>query len=343
MLEYFVVEIFMTVCLAVPAMRVLVTGAFGNIGSNTIPQLTERGYQVRCFDLQTKRNEKTAHKIARRYTVEIIWGDIRSEDDVRRAVRDIDYIVHMAAILPPMSEQNPDLTWEVNFGGTDNIVSVAEEMGSLSKFIYTSSIATYGHSTGRGPPKTASDPQVAIDAYPKSKIEAEKRMRESSLPWTVLRLGAGISVDLEWLGQSMSGEMFHIPREQRIEFVHPKDVGLAITNALSADTVGKILLIAGGERCRMTYREFMKRTLETLGIGMLPDSAFIVPKSDEDYYHTDFMDTSEAETLLHFQTRTLDDYLDDLRKELGWRRRVMPLVRWYIRRRLLAASPYYKR
>ncbi len=324
-------------------MRVLVTGALGNIGQNTVPQLLEQGNTVMAFDLRTETNERRARRLRHLDRVDVIWGDIRSPEDVRDAVRDVDCIVHLAAVLPPASEEQPELTRAVNVGGTRNVVEAARDLEQPPRLIYTSSVATYGHSTGRGPPKTATDPQVAVDVYSETKIEAERLVRESGLQWVVLRLSAAPAVDYDWLARSRRSEMFHVPLSQRVEFVHPRDVGLAITNAVTADVVGRVLLIAGGERCRMTYREFIKRALEAMGIGMLPEEAFIVPDRDEDYYHTDFMDTTESQALLQYQTRTYDDYLEDLRRSLGWRRWFIPLVRWYIRRRMLSMSPYYAR
>ena len=312
------------------------------MGENTVPQILDRGHELRCFDLRTKRTLRTEKRLSKERAFETFWGDIRSYEDVRRAMERIECVIHLAAIIPPMSEEDPDLTWSVNVEGTTNIINAAREVG-VKKIIYTSSIGTYGHCTGRGPPKTAQDPQVAIDTYSKTKIEAERRVRESGLPWTILRLGAGPSPNYEWISRATDSEIFKIPLDQRMEFIHPRDVGLALTNAIEADTIGRILLIGGGERCRMTYGEFVQRTFEAMGIGMLPESAFIVPERDEDYYHTDFMDTAEAQALLRFQTRTLDDYINDLKQQLGVKRHFIPLVKRYVRRRLLASSPYYRK
>ena len=54
-------------------MRVLVTGAFGNIGASTLHELIDEGHQVRGFDLDTKRNRETARTFGGR--VEAVWGD----------------------------------------------------------------------------------------------------------------------------------------------------------------------------------------------------------------------------------------------------------------------------
>jgi hypothetical protein len=79
-------------------------------------------------------------------------------------------------------------------------------------------------------------------------------------------------------------EMFEVPLSQRIECVHVDDVVRALTGAVVCDAVlGRTLLIGGGKRCQMRYRDYVQRTLVEVGIGPLPDSAFsTVP------YHTDW-------------------------------------------------------
>ena len=57
-------------------MKVLLTGAFGNIGESTLLALLEKNYDIRCFDLQTERNEKVAKRLGKKGNFEIIWGDV---------------------------------------------------------------------------------------------------------------------------------------------------------------------------------------------------------------------------------------------------------------------------
>lgn len=324
-------------------MRVLVTGAFGNVGENAIISLLQKEYSIRCYDLKTPRAEKIQSALMQLGDFEIIWGDVRNLEIVKTAVDNTDCIVHLAAIIPPSSDRNPELTREVNVGGTQNLLQAAKVNGEFPKFIYASSIATYGHCNGEGPPRTARDPQVATDVYTETKIESEHLVKESGLPWTILRFGVVPSLQMDWIEQEMDSTIFEIPLEQRIEFIHPKDVGLAIANAVVAKTEGKVLLLGGGERCRMNYREFISRTFDAIGIGMLPESAFLIPRCKEDYFHTDWMDTTESQALLKYQTRTLDDYLKELKKGLGFRRHLARLAKPIAKRKVLSMSPYYRK
>jgi len=129
--------------------------------------------------------------------------------------------------------------------------------------------------------------------------------------------------------------------DQRIEYVHTKDVGVAIANCVTAETKKKVLLIGGGKKCQMLNREFMTKLLEATGVGMLPDSAFKVPKNDKDWYYTDWMDTSESQELLQYQSLTFEDYLEEFKKKLGIMGKLAKIFRSFAQKLLLKNSPYY--
>jgi nucleoside-diphosphate-sugar epimerase len=324
-------------------MRVLVTGAFGNVGESALLSLLETEHEIRCLDIQTKANQKKRRHLSRIGQFDTVWGDVRDLDVVQHAVRNIDCIIHLAAILPPASERDPDFTRSVNVGGTKNLVEAASKDAPALKFLYASSIATYGHCPGRGQPKTASDPQIITDVYTETKIKAEECARTSILPWTIFRFGVVPPLNMNWLNSALDPFVFDIPLEQRLEFVHTRDIGLAVANAVDAPIDGRVLLLGGGEHCRMTYRDFMAGTLAAMGIGMLPDSAFREPTCEEDYFHTDWMDTRESQTLLKFQTRTFDDYRDELSSAIGPLKYAIKILHPLIRRYMLSKSPYYGR
>lgn len=321
-------------------MTVLLTGSFGNVGSSTILALLEGGYGIRCFDIPTKRNKNTHRKLSRAGSFEIIWGDIRDPDQVRAAVEDVDCIIHTAAIIPPMSDANPELAHEVNVGGTHNLIAAAQAAGTAPKLIYTSSVAVYGHPMKLGkPPRTAEDPVEPTDHYSRHKIHCEGLLRQSQLPWTIFRLGAVTPLSIDTVG--MDPIMFEVPLDQRIEFVHTQDVGVACANAVEAGTIGKVLLIGGGKSCQMLYEEMVSKMMEATGIGMLPESAFKQPQNPDEYFHTDWLDTTEPQHLLRFQSRSYDQFIEDYLDELGYRRYAIRALRPIIRWRLLSKSPYY--
>jgi hypothetical protein len=74
----------------------------------------------------------------------------------------------------------------------------------------------------------------------------------------------------------------------------------------------------------------------------LPREAFIVPEKDDEWYYTDWMDTEESQRLLNFQKHTYEDFLDDMKKAIGFKRYFMKLIGPLVRRQLLKQSLYYK-
>ena len=327
-------------------MKVLLTGAFGNLGATTLENLLRRKkHEILCFDMQNLRNEKEMERLSEIGKFETCWGNITDPDIVAQAAEGKECILHLAAIIPPLTEQSPDLAHRVNVGGTHNVIEAAKQQEKAPKMVFTSSITVHGNRHADPPPRRADEPLQPTDNYTHSKVASEKELRESGIDWTILRVGAAAPVSV--LGNDSFGigsleYSFGIPMDQRIEVIHPADVATAIANSVEADTVGKILLLGGGKSCQMTNRHFQTRLLEALGIGMVCEKAFRVPKDESDYWYTDFMDTEESQKLLKFQNHTFDHYVEDLKRAFGWRRIFTKMLSPVIRYWIVKQSPYNK-
>jgi UDP-glucose 4-epimerase len=79
-------------------MRVLLTGAFGNVGSSALDELLRHRHQVRCFDLRSAANERRARRLPP--GAEVVWGDMRSTADLTQAVEDVEVVIYLAFIIP---------------------------------------------------------------------------------------------------------------------------------------------------------------------------------------------------------------------------------------------------
>ncbi len=323
-------------------MKVLLTGAFGNIGQSAIEALINQGDFVRCFDLKNKRNLKTFKKLKKIHgeKIEVFWGDITKEDDVANALDGTDVVIHLAFIIPKLSatgyesEKVPDIAYKVNVGGTKNLISLMEKMERPKKIIFTSSVHIYGLTQHLEPPLRPDTPVNPLEHYSKQKVECENLLKESNLEWSIFRLAASMPINLK-----LDPILFEISLSNRMEYCHTKDVGLALARGARSEEIwGKILLIGGGPRCQYTYGEIVENVLEGIGIGMFPKEAF----SDKPF-PTDWMDTTESQRLLNFQTRTIEDYVRDIQKALGWRRFFIRLFRPTIRFILLKRSEFYRR
>jgi nucleoside-diphosphate-sugar epimerase len=312
-------------------MKVLVTGAFGNIGNNAVKSLLEQRHQVRCFDIKTETNEIAAKKLKGK--IEMCWGDIRNPQDAAAAVKGQDVVIHLAAIIPIDSEIKPDWAKEINVGGTKTIIDELKKLSPSPKLIFASSTTIYGNTQDKKPPVKVTDPINPSSNYTKHKAEGEKMVQESGLKWCIMRFAAVTPV--EYKPNPMA---FYISLDSRMEFTHTKDAGLALANAAKSDKVwGKILLIGGGAKNQIRYRDYIHRSMEATGLGAFPEEAFgNLPATP------DWIDTTESQALLNYQKHTLDDFLKDRIASLGTKKDELIAQREKIRKEWLDGSPFYK-
>lgn len=116
---------------------VLVTGAPGFIGSAVVRALVDDGYQVRALCEPGRDDDNLAG-----LPVERIVGDIRDPATLDRAVEDVSTVFHLAAIYRFWAA-DPDLFYDVNVGGTLNVIRAVERAG-CNRLVYTSTVATLG-------------------------------------------------------------------------------------------------------------------------------------------------------------------------------------------------------
>ena len=274
---------------------VLITGGAGSVGRQLVEMFAEAGRAVRVFDLPMM----DFSGLEGRDGIDIVKGDITDADGVRAAVGGADAVLHLAAILPPNSERDRELTFRVNVGGTQNIIAAMEQVNPSARLVFTSSISTYGDTSADEPPVRVGHSQSAIDIYADSKIEGEKLILESSLSNTVSLRIAGISVPafLE------PPTPWPFMEDQRVEMVHRDDVADALFASASApEAGGKIFNIGGGPTWQLHGRDYVKDFYEVMG----------APIELATYRDTpgwmDWYDTEESQRILGYQNRSYQHY-----------------------------------
>lgn len=130
-------------------MSILVTGSSGFIGARIVTKLLERGEEVVCFDqtpLGDFSRSRPSAGVAHTYR-----GDVTQLAHLLDAVVSygVTRVVHMAALLPPISEERPSDGFYVNIQGTNNVFEIAR-MEGLDRVVYASSIAVYGAQESHG-------------------------------------------------------------------------------------------------------------------------------------------------------------------------------------------------
>ena len=154
--------------------KILVTGADGFIGSHLVETLVNEGYDIKAFCYYNSFNswgwldtlpKETLSKIS------VFTGDIRDPNGVRTAMKDIDYVFHLAALIAiPFSYHSPDSYIDTNVKGTLNIIQAAKDFGA-KRVLVTSTSEVYG--TALFVPITELHPKQAQSPYSASKIGAD--------------------------------------------------------------------------------------------------------------------------------------------------------------------------
>ena len=172
--------------------KVLITGSDGFIGSHLTELLLEKGYEVKAFTYYNSFNtwgwldSLPQEKLKE---IEIFSGDIRDPNGVREAMRGVDEVFHLAALIAiPFSYHSPDSYVDTNIKGTLNVLQAAREL-ETSRVLVTSTSEVYG--TAQYVPIDEKHPYQGQSPYSATKIGAD-RLAESfyrsfNMPITIVR------------------------------------------------------------------------------------------------------------------------------------------------------------
>lgn len=173
-------------------MKILITGADGFIGSHLTELLISKGYEVRAFVFYNSFNsygwlDMLPNSVKSK--IDFFPGDIRDPNGVRQAMKGIDMVFHLAALIAiPFSYHSPDSYIDTNVKGTLNILQVARDY-KTERVLVTSTSEVYG--TAQFVPITELHPKQSQSPYSASKIGADaisdSFYRSFDLPITIVR------------------------------------------------------------------------------------------------------------------------------------------------------------
>ncbi len=288
--------------------KILLTGASGTVGFEVLKQLyaLNHMYDITVFDVKST----TATKKFKPFNegVNIVYGNITNDDDLSIVCFDKDVVIHLAAIIPPLADDQPALSHQVNALGTEKLIRLLELHSPNAFFLYSSSISVYGDRL-HNPMITTNDainPSEG-DEYAKTKILAENMIQNSNLDWSIFRLTAIMG------GHKISKLMFHQPLKTSLEIASPEDTARAFVNAIGkqAQLSKKIFNLGGGENCRIIYDDFLSQSFKILGLGELdfPPKTF----AEKNFHCGYFQDGDTLNNILNFRNDTLDSYFENQR------------------------------
>ena len=246
-------------------MKILVTGATGLVGARLLPRLADTGMECRALVRQSKDIPSG---------IEAIEGNLFDPASLARAVDGVSAIIHLAAVF---RTQDTDLIWKSNLDGTRSLIAAAQAHVPDVRFIMSSTSNVYSRSNTH--PGRETDTVEPEQAYPASKVAAEKALRESGLNWSILRFpfvyGDGDG-HLEALPKHLATFGFH--PANRMSTIHHRDIATAMQLALVGTFDGRIVNIA--DEAPTTIYELVGLVGET----MAPSSE---PLQNPWYLHVD--------------------------------------------------------
>jgi len=223
--------------------QVLVVGGAGYIGSLLVEDLLGLGYRVRVLDAMLYGMEPLL-PVRKHRDFQLLVGDCRNIQDVVRAVRGVDAIVDLAAIVgDPACEQDRDAALEINYGATRMLMEVAKGHG-VDRFLFASSCSVYGATEHEVDERSELNP---ISLYARTKVDSERALlagRSAEFHPTVLRFatvfGLGyrprfdLVVNLLSAKAKQDGKITVYNGQQWRPFIHVRDVVEAIVKVLEA-------------------------------------------------------------------------------------------------------------
>jgi nucleoside-diphosphate-sugar epimerase len=231
----------------------LITGATGFIGSHLAESLLSKGYRVKCLIRKTSNL-----RWLKDLPIEYIYGDLFTRDALQAAVRDVDYVYHLAGVV---AAKNREGYFRGNQEGTRNLhEAVLAANPGLKKFIFVSSLTAAGPGTGNEPVTEETVPHP-ITAYGRSKLAAEKEVmdRWDAIPSVIVRAPAvygprdvGILTFFQAITKGLEPHIGF--REKKASLVHSTDLVNGIILAGENEKAVRTTYFIGSEQ-PYTWRE----------------------------------------------------------------------------------------
>jgi len=262
--------------------KVLVTGGAGFIGSHLVDRLVQEGFEVVVLDNLSSGSPENIKIHVENPKFQFIRGDVRVRGLVRRALRGVDCVFHLAAVASvDLSIRRPDIVNDVNVTGTLGLLEESRR-ADVEKFVFTSSCAVYGEPIKL--PVDEEHPTRPLSPYGASKLAAEHYCsvyhRVYGLDTVILRLfnvygprqerspyGGVISRFIERLRRGLAPVIFG--GTQTRDFVYVGDAVEALMLAMrSKDCIGMTINVGSG--VEVSIRELADKLIKIFGLRVRP-------------------------------------------------------------------------
>lgn len=268
--------------------RLLTIGGAGLIGSHTVDELLKEDVaEVRIYDNFTRGKEENLQDALRDPRVNVfgLGGDLMHRDILDAAMKDIDGVFHFAALWLLHCWEYPRSAFEVNVGGTFNVLEACVNNG-VKRLVYSSSASVYGDAVEE--PMTEDHPHNNTNFYGATKIAGEHMCRslyhrykdtEQHFDYVGLRYmnvygprqdyqGAYVAVTMKILDRIDQGlpPIIFGDGSQAYDFIYVQDCGAANVRAMQADATDEFYNVGRG--VRTSIKELTELILEVTGSNL---------------------------------------------------------------------------
>ncbi|MBN1648157.1 MAG: NAD-dependent epimerase/dehydratase family protein [Spirochaetales bacterium] len=300
-------------------ITIFMTGATGHMGIEAVKLFAaNRNIKVKLLSLGNRPDKRILKPFIQHTNIEVLKGDLRNMDDIRKGIKNADYVLHLGALIPPAADYYPEIADEINFGGTLNIIQAIKEQNDPDsvRFVYIATVASMGnrpapvHWCRTGDPIKVSK----YDAYGASKIKAERAVIESGLKhWVSLRQSGMLHKDILKIIEPI---IFHQPLNNHIEWSTAEDSGRALynicTNDLPDEFWRNMYNVGSGEGFRETYLEFIKKLFRKIGIRDIRKIFKPTDFSLQNFHCVWYKDSQVLDNWLNFRKSSYQEFLDTL-------------------------------
>lgn len=298
---------------------IAITGATGNMGNKVVEELLKNPYlKLKILALDEKKDRKLLSKWVKKFPdrLEYAFGNVANYSDCFRLCYDADYLVNMAAVIPPQADHDHEKSSEANLLGVQNIVKAVEKQKKDLKLIHISSVAIYGYRNENHPWGRVGDPLLpsAYDVYGMAKLMGERAVLDSDISkWVILRQ-TGILYEKLLMNNVSDGLMFHTCFNSPIEWVTDSDSGILIRKIIESDLKEElkdfwkiIYNIGGGENYRTTGFESFD-----IGFSLIGGNAkmFLDPcwQAQRNFHCIWFEDSSILQDRFDYQNGSFNEF-----------------------------------
>ncbi|MBR0091525.1 MAG: NAD(P)-dependent oxidoreductase [Lachnospiraceae bacterium] len=251
-------------------VTIAITGITGAMGEAVLERFAaQKRFHLRLLLHEKKKGTAVMRRCMRNAAAKIstLTGDIRDKKVCAALVDGADYVLHMAAVIPPLAEHKPGLAYSTNYLGTKRLTDAILSAGNRAALIDISTVAVYGNRDIRHPFGRVGDPLTVsvFDAYGLSKRRAERYVLEAGLKRFVVLRQTGVLYEAMLTKSLGDALLYHMPLNTPVEWVSASDSARLLYRLIAADLNGedkdiwgKVFNIGGGAAARQTgYETFL--------------------------------------------------------------------------------------